>query len=534
MNLLIFTSRKALFRTSLISTILGAVSIFMLWFDVDAQKKKNEIEYLKFQLQGAPSNFVKISRYAPRRKFVEGHFTRMELDTLENDFINWANWMDSTTIYVDSCLAIGKEIDTVIFKSIPKVIASIPSEIPEIQSEYCNAIRKYNEEVSIIRFKENAFNKSLYIRQSYYILFLLALVLSLVLNLYVLVVKYLKGNKMESKPIQKGQENVISHLETSYYLGHFAISLEQHLWDAYKNPQKCSNQNKSEYLHEYTHYLQDTATFYGHIYREQIWLKNIDEDVKGGNADDLFLPLFGEYRIEELNGRPVYYESDNSSPIILGSLALKESMAQEAQRYVFGNNSTRNSQSVLYCGIKRVIDEFLPYADNFPVLRFCIEDCCLMTEDPSKSLLLLLKFLQNNNLDKRLSSLTETDQIDEIYNTCEVFFNNAGLSCYGSLSVDSFDNDAVKQYAVESITGILYQTEKDLNDDIDRFCEIAEKINESRVKNLSCRLSNHTVIAHTLYDFKQTKDMKTMYNVFGMPVIFTEIDGKRLTNKDDF
>ena len=62
--------------------------------------------------------------------------------------------------------------------------------------------------------------------------------------------------------------------ESSYGTGEFTIHLKSSDWCAYHEPQNATINAKSSLLHEYIHYLQDTATYYGTIYRKQIYEDN--------------------------------------------------------------------------------------------------------------------------------------------------------------------------------------------------------------------------------------------------------------------
>lgn len=321
--------------------------------------------------------------------------------------------------------------------------------------------------------------------------------------------------------------------ESSYGIGCFNIELTERTWQAYVNPDGCSDKIKSELLHEYMHYLQDTATYFGTVYRRQVLSNEIDHDIKGGDADVLFMwPSMCDYSIA--NGKPVVLDPRNGNPIILGSLALKESMAQEAQRYVFGDAVTTDSQAVYYHGIKDCINCFLPFLTNTPLARLCIEECCLMTDDPSKCLLIVLEELKQTDLQQRIDGLADAEMLDVLCNICDEILCSKGLLAYDKIDTLDIDTDTETITMMDYISGCLYPDEQSWRADEDRFCEIADYINGNRINNLRNSKNNHACISQALVKYKNSKDMNTLYSLFGMPIIRTQIQGVVYTNKDDF
>lgn len=321
--------------------------------------------------------------------------------------------------------------------------------------------------------------------------------------------------------------------ESSYGIGCFTILLTESAWQAYVNPDRCSDKIKSELLHEYMHYLQDTATYYGTVYRRQVQSDDIDHEIKGGDADELFMwPMMCDYSI--VNEKPVVIEPRNGATIILGSLALKESMALESQRYVFGDAVTTDSQAVYYHGIKDCINYFLPFLTYTPLARICIEECCLMTDDPSKSLLIVLDEFKQSDLQQKIDGLTDAELVDVVCNICDDILSSQGLLAYDKIDALDINTDTETINLMNYISGCLYPDEQSLRADEDRFCEIADYINGNRINNLFNRKDNHSCISQALVEYKNSKDMNTLYSHFGMPIIRTQIHGVVHTNKDDF
>lgn len=302
-------------------------------------------------------------------------------------------------------------------------------------------------------------------------------------------------------------------IENSYNPDHFLIELTD--GKGYTDHINASIDAKSAYLHEYIHYLQDTATYYGAMLRSECILGNTNKDVIGASVNELFLPLcFGKLYIEDDR---VYFE--DTEKLQLGSLALKESMAQEAQRYVFGEKSVSSCSTVLYRGIKTIIDRALPSVSNFPLLRFVIEECCLMTTNPVSSLLTLITKLQNNDIAEILSENAEEPSAEMLHQKCETILENNSLLSYNTIS--AFDNAEIslQRNTLSKVASVLFTSQQDMVANFDRHQKAYKHIETFRQDNLSKRIDDHFVIVRTLILYKQTLDITTWHSEFGFPMV---------------
>lgn len=321
--------------------------------------------------------------------------------------------------------------------------------------------------------------------------------------------------------------------ESSYGTGEFTIHLKSSDWTAYCAPNEASIYAKSAFLHEYIHYLQDTCTYYGSVYRKQIYNHKVDQDVRGGNGDELFdLLQFGNIDVGDI--RPTF--TVNGKTITLGSLALKESMAQEAQGLVFGEKTTASSQSVYYRGVTKIIDTFLPDTQEIPFLRFCIEDSCLMTEDPAQSLLELIACLaKQEDLRTKVDGENAEKTIKLLYELIETHLSSLGFFKYESIESLGIDSPEFYLMNMECMSRGLFNTEESFFAEHGRFEQIAKIIDNQRIANLRKRQEDHAILAKTLSRFKETKEFQNLFKVFGMPMInSTDANGNFVTNKDDF
>lgn len=321
-------------------------------------------------------------------------------------------------------------------------------------------------------------------------------------------------------------------VESSYCTGHFVMHLKPEDWQAYSALEQSKPDACSSLLHEYMHYLQDTATYYGALYRQQIYDNAIESDVKGDDLSHLFVPLFMG-TTNHAGVRPTFTEQQ--TPYVLGSLAFKESMAQEAQRLAFGERTTLSCQAVYYRGIKQIIDEVLPYSEQIPYIRFCIEDCCLMTKDPSRCLLLLLQHLKTIDLVGKLADLPITEQIINLYSISEGYLESIGELMFDHIKdLDMETEEHVNQF-VGNLAGARYDTKEEYIANYEHFMPIAQIIENHRVDNIEYRNNQHDIIAQTLYLFAKSHDMQTFYDRFGFPLIISNDDkGVMITNESDF
>lgn len=318
-------------------------------------------------------------------------------------------------------------------------------------------------------------------------------------------------------------------IENCYNPDHFVIELSE--GSGHTDHTNASLDAKSAYLHEYMHYLQDTATFYGAMLRsERIWGKT-SKDVIGASADELFLPLcFGKLYVEDDR---VYFEE--TEKLQLGSLALKESMAQEAQRYLFGEQSVRSCSTALYRGIKTVIDSALPSFSNYPLLRFVIEECCLTTTNPVSSLLTLITNLQNNDIAEILLENTEETLAEKLHHKCETILENNSLLSYNTIS--AFDNAEIflQRNTLSKVASVLFTSQQDMVANLDRHQKAYKHIETFRQDNLSKRIDDHFVIVRTLILYKQTHDITTWHSEFGFPMVrYVNNAGNTEINEIDF
>lgn len=318
-------------------------------------------------------------------------------------------------------------------------------------------------------------------------------------------------------------------LENSYNPDHFLIELAE--GDGYYDHTNASNKSMSAYLHEYMHYVQDTATYYGCQLRTERMSGNNNLDVIGAGANDLFLPLcFGVLNIEN---DKLYFEEEKKS--LLGSLALKECMAQEAERYVFGEKSVQNCTAVMYRGIMTVIIRVLPSLTKTSLLRFVVEECCLMTTNPVGALIKLISTLYNTEIDNRLTNESEEELAKWLHEECESILARANLLSYGVMK--SFDNVQIsmQRNTMSKVASVMFSSQQEMNSNPERLQCAYNHIETFRQDNLNKRLDNHFIIIQSLIQYKQKLDINVWHKEFGFPIVrFKDATGKMKNNETDF
>lgn len=67
----------------------------------------------------------------------------------------------------------------------------------------------------------------------------------------------------------------------------FRLELEPKYWSDSYGIQGTDKEKLSALLHEYIHYLQDTCTYYGALYRKESYDGTVNNEIKGNSPDDI-------------------------------------------------------------------------------------------------------------------------------------------------------------------------------------------------------------------------------------------------------
>ena len=121
----------------------------------------------------------------------------------------------------------------------------------------------------------------------------------------------------------------------SYKVGLFLVELPCGTWQALEKDSDESIKAECTLLHEYIHYIQDTATYYGVLYRNATYLKEsigaAASEIVGANI----VETEGiQSEVTVVDGKLLF------GNLVAGTKLMKENMAVVAQHYAFDDVCT--------------------------------------------------------------------------------------------------------------------------------------------------------------------------------------------------
>ena len=302
--------------------------------------------------------------------------------------------------------------------------------------------------------------------------------------------------------------------ESSYSPGAFTIELAAE-WCPIAHDYAFSDQNaRRALLHEYTHYLQDTMTRYGILYREELYYCRIDRTITGGGANsNLGFPCcgFDEYAFDT-NGRPMFCGD------LIGAVAVKENMARQAEFYVFGKPKFDKSTAVIYTGVTHFVGSFSQEMANNPLALYVLDDCCLGTNDPIMSMLLLLNHMDAEVIEQHLED-TDAAMSHWLYSYCHELLVKEGIAVDEEADCSVFDSQEWRNAILCNVSYQLYEKEEDGNANINFLAVLCDKLERRNRENATLRPNNHTILADAMITFKQNNDFSKLFEQFGTPLI---------------
>ena len=132
------------FRITVCSIVFGCLGILGLLASIEVYKAEEKKVSLS-HLTDLAARKVTWDRYSNRRKFNEGIYPRIVLDSLERDFDNYVDWVEFHKDYIDTQMSLREPIDTSIIKK-PVFISSLAgsTELEDIRGRYLKDIVEYN------------------------------------------------------------------------------------------------------------------------------------------------------------------------------------------------------------------------------------------------------------------------------------------------------------------------------------------------------------------------------------------------------
>ena len=215
----------------------------------------------------------------------------------------------------------------------------------------------------------------------------------------------------------------------SYNVGFFLNELPISVWKSLYNGVGEILFAKCTLLHEYIHYLQDTATYHGSLYRigkyNQSATGVMDADVMGATIVD----AEGKQDVVSVvNGKLMF------GGLTVGSLLIKENMAVTAQNYAFGDIGVSNvPTSDNYNAVTRYIwRELKPLTSRY-LLTFALYEMALTTENPSVALQELVGCLRGAAFLRKVRYYTEEELVGMIFEEGETYLESKGLLDYDQI-----------------------------------------------------------------------------------------------------
>lgn len=313
----------------------------------------------------------------------------------------------------------------------------------------------------------------------------------------------------------------------SYKVGLFLVELPCSTWLALQNNSEERINAECTLLHEYIHYIQDTATYYGVLYRNATYRKETigvaAPEIAGANIVETE-GMQSEVIVTE--GKLMY------GNFVAGSKLMKENMAVVAQHYVFDNVCavvipTNNN----YTAITHYIWKEIPCFRNCYLLTFSLYDMALCSEHPVDTLLQLIGFFQKSSIPRKSRYYQEEELVGWLYDKGEEFLEASGLLDYSIIKNENKIGGDISSILDGSMATLPCECGKVENHQrkFTLFSYFKQKV---RV-NLALRINKPTIITRTLIELKQRKDMEVFYKTFGMPYMLNiDENGEVHTNVD--
>lgn len=291
----------------------------------------------------------------------------------------------------------------------------------------------------------------------------------------------------------------------------FRLELESKNWSQSFGIQEENTDVLSALLHEYIHYLQDTCTYYGALYRRESYEGTVNKFIKGSSPDDILREI--PNRIVDSTGYVTY------GTCRVGSLLIKESMATMAQRYAFRESAGNIQKCVDYNIASNYIEDNIPCLRSHKLLLFATMDILLMTEDPGRNLVILTSELKLRHIENLLQKDCDEKLLPDWYDLCENQIL-AGIVCYEKVKNLDLEGEYWTRKTIEGTGGIQISGDMILANNQDLFCKVVERLRENYAYNIQKRrMGDHAIVPMILAAFARGFCMNDFYNVFGFPII---------------
>lgn len=291
----------------------------------------------------------------------------------------------------------------------------------------------------------------------------------------------------------------------------FRLELEPKYWSDSFGIKETDKEKLSALLHEYIHYLQDTCTYYGALYRKESYDDTVNDTIKGSSPDDIL------YEMPNIISDSTGYVTYGNCRV--GSLLIKESMATMAQMYAFQRCVGNIPKCIDYNIATDYVVKINPCLRSHELLLFATMDILLMTDDPGYNLVVLTSELKNRHIDNLLKKDVDEKLLPDWYDLCENQIL-AGLVCYDKVQNLNLEGDYWTQKTIigtghiEISKGVWLVNNKEI------FCKVVERLRKNYCNNIKKRCNNdHAIVPRLLAAFARDFCMNDFYNMFGYPII---------------
>lgn len=286
---------------------------------------------------------------------------------------------------------------------------------------------------------------------------------------------------------------LLSLASDPHYLKYeFILSLPYKSWNAVIDYPCDDKISVSQLLHEYTHYIQDVATLYGHISRNNAYC--------------------GEARRER--------EAISASG--LSTVAIKENMAANAQRYLHNDQCQAIPHDALYEDASDYAERILKGISKHPLFLYAIECVALSTYQPVESFEYILAHLSaENNIRAMIDSGQDENSVYAIIDEAHAAIDSTDYKLDVNTTVEDIQVSGQSSFINRTFGNLLL-------DDGSLFAihpahgHISDYIHANCINSLKQTLQSKYKLIDLLIAFKKSQDFNVYYSAFGAPFIRCE------------
>lgn len=281
---------------------------------------------------------------------------------------------------------------------------------------------------------------------------------------------------------------LLSVASDPHYLKYeFILSLPSKTWNAVTDYPCDDKISVSQLLHEYTHYIQDVATLYGHISRNNAYCGDLRNERETIGASGLSI------------------------------LSIKENMAANAQRYLHDDRCQAIPHDALYEDATDYAESILKGISKHPLFLYAIESVALSTNQPVVAFEYILTHLSAVN---NIQAMIGSDQVDNnvyaIIDEAHAAIDSTDLKLDMTISVEDIQVSGQLRF-INQTYGKLLLGDGSLLANHPAHGHISDYIHTNCINSLKQTLQSKYKLIELLIDFKKSQDFNVYYSAFGAP-----------------